>query len=294
MPAGTILTGDSAYTLKTLFPNDWKSNATVKVTITNEAGTALVTTQDATTYTADTVSVGVAKGRREFILTTGNALVAGQQIKVGSDAKGFHEYEVDDYTAGTKTVKVTRGLKEAVIAGDAVRGLDISYAVDASGATWTDVSRVYVKWIPTGDDIPFTEEWLVRSVRTDIGGLEESFAKTYKTIYSAMSKGDFPEHEHQARQELALELRVTQSRDMDLIVDGSLLKKPIMIQIAINAGLGQDLDEVMWNRLMDEKRLYLEMLDRDDLWQDTNEDGSKDEGETGPAPSLTFVRRNIF
>jgi hypothetical protein len=289
-----IKKGDSSFVMETEFADRWQSDATVTVNITDKKNTTKLVTSGATTiYTADTVSGTANKGARSFALATGNALTQGQKIKVGTDANGFHTYEVDGYASGTKMVTITRGLKEALVGSEAVRGLNISYTLDASGASWTGVKSVWVQWVPSGDDMPFTEDWRVLSSRSDIAGLEALFQDSYEQEYNHVKDDDrYLKVEGRAREIIEL-IFSADNRDLDKLVDGTEITELLMVEMALLIGTEYDMSETKYNRLKSRKTDLVTYLRSEHLWIDDNQDGIETDSETQPASSVIFTHRKL-
>ena len=294
----TIPYGSSSHVMKMRFPNDWPTNATVKVTITDKAGTTLVDAADATVLAADTVASAVDAETFDIQLTTGKDYLQGDAFAVGSDAIGFHLYEVDDYTSSTNTITTLTGIEEAIPVGAAVRAIDARYAVDVSangsGETWENATDLYVLWTPSAGT-PYTEEWRILKARSDIGGLQEEFQSRYSLLYNKITTEDFDKYEEGARTWLRVYFS-GHGRDLDKLVDPSYIKEPTMLRIALMIGNDKGIDgmsEAEYTRLRVEMSEQLDMLNGESLWIDSNQDGKQDEEETQPAAS-NFARGGIL
>jgi len=278
MTTKVITTGDASFVIKSRMPSDWDTDAVVTITIADKAGNDLVTSAATTQYAGDTISQATVAGRFTAYLVTGTALESGNQVVIGSDAEDWHNREVDSYDAATKKITFTKGLGKSLKAGSEIRGLDISYTVDASAAAWDDLTEVEVIWEPDSDNQPNPELWAVRTIKSSIAGLEEEFQAAFTDLYNKIIDQEFSKYSTRGRSRVKSRMEM-HGRNMDLIVDSEILKEITLIEIAVVIANTYPMEEVLYSRLLKDREDQWEILNNLKVWQDTNEDEIEDEAE---------------
>ncbi len=276
MTTKAIKKGDSSFVMETQRPTGWGYTGTVTIDIFDTNGTQLVTGGAVTVYAGDTIDGAIEAGSFSGFITTGNALEAGQIVAIGSDSDGYQVLEVDGYTAATKTLSFTTGTQEVIADNANVYSLEMSYTVDASG--WSDeIEQVAVHWKNDGDEIAHVELWRLLGIRSDVAGLENEFRLSFATLYGHVELGDFDHYEARARARLK-SIFSAFGKDFDRIVDSESMKELMLLEIAIIIGLSTRVDTEEYERLLADKGRQLDLLK--DKWNDTDEDGTEDDGET--------------
>jgi hypothetical protein len=279
--------------MRTRFADEWPTDATITVTISDTSSTTKLVDGGATTQVAaDTVATEAAAETFSVVVTTGGDHKQGDLVAIGSGTGGFHVYQVDDYDSATKTLALQTGLYEIAKAGAAVRSLEVLYTVDASG--WaSNVDRVWVKWIPDSGGTPRTEIWDVQSVLTDVAGFEDEFRAAFEDLYDAIDSEDFDKFVTRARVTLKNWFD-GHGRDFGRIADSTLIQEPMLLQTAILIADRLGMEEERYNRLIARLEGYLTVLNGNSIWIDSNEDGVQEESETQPAQTHKFARGGVL
>ena len=291
MTTKAIKKDDSSFVMTTNKPTAWGYDGTITIDIFDSAtGTQLVDGGLVTSYAGDTLAADAAAGTFNCTLTTGNTINSGQLVAIGSDVDGWQIKEVDGYSSSTKILSFKTGLQEAVISGSSVKGLELSYTLDASGAEFSGVDECAVWWISSTDDITHIETWPVMGIRSDVAGLENEFRIAFQNLHTKIPIGDFEHYEARARSYFREQFESKQ-KDFDRIVDSESLRELMLIEIALMLGI-TSMEQDIYDRLVIKRNdLFTTMMDNGP-WSDDDEDGQKGEEET-QVGAIPF-RRGIF
>lgn len=290
-----IKNGDSSFIVKTQMPSTWIGNPTaVTISIYDTAGTTLVDAESVTLYAGD-VSSAIAYGGTDSIALTINSGYTpkqGDHVRIGNSSVGYQNVTVVSYTAATTTIVIDQFLKWDMPAGIEINWRDMSHTIDASGTDWSNVKRVEIIWSPDTDDVNYPELWDVLKAQSAGAGLEQSFETFFSRYYENIEQNTFVQYEKRARDRL-YNLFESRQRNMDKIVDSSLLDDLVMTEIAILICLasGTDYDDEL-KKLKADKAEQLAIIDGLEVWVDEDEDNIVDDGEEGPAV-LTGIARGI-
>lgn len=287
--------GDSSFVVRTQMPTTWEGNPTgVTISLYDTAGTTLVDAEDVTLYEGD-VSSAIAQGGTDSIaltISSGYTPKQGDAVRIGSAAVGYINCTVLSYAVATTTITIDQFLKWDMPAGIEINWRDMSYTIDASVDAWDNVSRVEIVWAPDTDDSDYPELWDVLKRQSAGAALEQSFSTFFTRYYENIEQSTFIEYEKRARDRLH-NLFESRQRDMNKIVDSSLLDDLVMTEIAILVCLagGNDYDDELKKLQMD-KSEQLAVIDGLRVWVDEDEDTIIDPGEEEPAVN-TFIMRGI-
>ena len=287
---------DSSFVVKTQMPTTWLGNPTaVAISLYNTTNTtALVDAEAVTLYPGDVSSALAQGGTDEIALTisSGYTPKQGDAVRVGNASIGYQNCKVASYAVATTTITIDQFLKWDMPAGIEVHWRDMSYTIDASTTAWADVDRVEIVWAPDTDDSDYTELWDVLKRQSAGAGLEQSFAVFFKRYYANIAQNTFVEYEKRARDRL-YNLFESRQRNMDKVVDSSLLDDLVMTEIAILICLagGTDFDDELV-KLKADKSEQLAIIDGLEVWVDKDEDTVADDGEEEIA-TLTGIARGL-
>lgn len=278
-----ILRNDSSFTISEIMPSDWdKADISIDVSVTDLNNNVIIDDAAATVYAGDVVNGAAVYGQREIILTTGNAVVAGQVLIIGSDATGFHEMTVDDYTAATKTIAFTEFLPEDIPDLAKVYGRDMTYALDASVAAFATIKKVSVEWIPDTDDVPNINQWQVLDRDSRIGGLESHFIQRFKK-YKELIGENWSTFENDAWVKIKMIFK-SDGRNIDTLVVNHDLEPLMMRQIALLCCDGNPAqykeDIIVHTEGFTDELAIIRSLS---IWDDSNQDKIQTESEVQPA-----------
>lgn len=284
---------DSSFVVKTQMPTTWLGNPTeVDISIYDTASTTIVDAASVTLYTGDVSSTLAQGGTDEIALTisSGYNPKQGDAVRIGNAAVGFINCKIASYAAATTTITIDQFLKWDMPSGIDIHWRDMSYTIDASTDDWADVDRVEIVWAPDTDDSDYTELWDVLKRQSAGAALEQSFAVFFKRYYANIEQNTFVEYEKRARDRL-YNLFESRQRNMDKIVDSSLLDDLVITEIAILICLagGTDYDDEL-KKLKADKAEQLAIIDGLEVWVDSDEDTVVDDGEEQPAVQTGIAR----
>ena len=290
MTTKVIKKSDDSYVMETVMPDSWSPASTVTVSIYDPtSGTAIVDGAATTARLSDTITSEVAAGNFSFVLSSGATEPKdGDELAIGSDAQGWQRVLVSKYTASSNTVDLVRSTHEDLSSGSSVKGLNLKYTVDASVGGFENLNRVKVVWSPDGDELPFTEIWEIYTEQSQVQGLESEFKTAHKEIYDLIQSEEFSKFEDRARQSLKLYFE-SRLRNFDKIVDSTLIREPMLTEIALLAGVSK-MSEEEYTRLRAKRDEDLAQLNNLRIWTDTDEDNIRDEGEDQPGQDFILKR----
>ncbi len=271
--------------LRIEFPVEWdgKLISELDIGIKDMAGTALLAPDSATLYTQTTLDADVAAYLDTITLAVGaTALSIGDPILICGVA-GDEVRRVKAYDAATREVLLTAILDYAHDATEKVYGLFGTYTLDTTTvATWTLALPVVLTWEPTGTGQAITEMARVSKSTLDIEGLRSRFADKFPRAHNAFTEpvDRFARIAQEAEGEVELEM-LSNRLDIQRIVDQDIIAPAIMAKMAWYWVLQSDDDmkeerEVIANEYEKQIGIVINLP----LWQDANQDGVEDDGET--------------
>lgn len=281
-----IKAGDADFTIRAKVPDEVRGATGYTITITDNAGTLLVDDDTADVGKPDTLDGTAEAGSTTLVLTytsTPYTPLAGDVLLVGDDETGYQSLTVRAFDVATRTVTTREFIDWAYPDNTTVEWREVSYALDASAAAWTDLNEVTVTWTPDNDCLPWTERFQVLARTAAIGGLESEFKTAYPRYHEQIPAGSFPSFAERARQRMRLYFE-SRGRNFDKIVDSPRIKDPMLLMLAVLvAEANSDRFEAEHKRLSTTLSDVLAMLDQLPLWVDSDQNLVKEEEEEQPA-----------
>jgi len=277
----------AAELVKFEFPPEWDASAITGLTLTinDKDGNELTAAAAATLYTATSIddSDGVSAYSRDITLDSaaGN-LAPGDLIQINGVATN-EKHRVKGYDSTNKVVTIEGFLDEDHEDDDAVYGCFASIEVDTTTvATFTAGLVMVFVWTPAGTGEPVTELAQIAKSQLDLEGLELSFSRIYPRAYDAFVHpvNRFADMAEEAEREIYIEL-LSEGLDIQRIVDQRTIKPVVMSKMALMWTISGD------EQLADERSFMMSLYSQQmsffkklPIWQDTNQDGKEDDGET--------------
>lgn len=291
-----ILDGDSSFTLRRELPADMDVTTTAKVTVTSDAGTELQAAASCTFTAATTTSAAISAGDNTTTLPGSLAWLPDDLVEVGGSGEPLERRRIRSYNSSTGATEFTKRFNHAHASGVAVKACFWTYALDASGDDYTALERGTLLWDNfSGDQIPFTDEFIIIDRHAAVAASESGFAELYPHFVALMPDDPkaWDRQEKRGMEMLRWDFGA-RMRDIDKVADSGSIEELLYAKIAYTVAVtnGDDwADEAA--RLLDYYNDRLEMFCAQPFWTDDDGDLVRDDGEDVPANAPFSFERGI-
>ena len=266
------------------------SSSTLTITDTN--GTELLAATAVDVYAGDTLASAAERQVNQLVLTTGEALVAGDIVRVTGD-NFWEDIEVQSYDADTKTVTLRDRTDIAFPAGSTVAGRWMSYTLDASDTdTWAHLDTLVLIWTWNATDEPQREYAQIVKYKYDPGALQNKFRSRFLKYHELLQDGQWDDEVSTAYNTLRVKF-LARGKNIDRLIDKyDIFDELILLLVAIHICLaGDDNDQIEYERLMGNFNQLFGDVAELPIWTDDDEDNIEEESETAPATRGLFRRQ---
>ena len=284
--------GDSSYELKYQLPDHAGDVTSGGILIKDDNGNVLKT-DTFSIVAATTLSSAVTAGASSISVADGTGWVAGDVIKLADTGDGSELVEIQgiDTSGSPDVIELADYVKFDHASAGAVSSRMLTYDLDASTTTtYTAGLELVIVWgtnsTPTAWDIdlpPQRETGVILQRSANVSGLQDTFSHTYKQLAGKIEPGDW-EHLEKLVWDRLRSRFVEYGRDIDRVVEMDQLTPVFLAELAYhltNTGDSSLNDEAA--RLEKDRDNLIIMYSKARIWEDSDQDDTKDDDEVQQA-----------